>query len=193
MHKRGNKGKRIVLFGGTFDPPHTGHVAFCRALVDDPSFDEVWILPSFKHPFGKEAAPFKHRLAMCSAAFEDLGPKLKVRDDESKVGGDGFTVDLLRFLRSRYPTYAFTLALGADNYSQRHRWQDFDTAKKIAEVRFYGRRGWEAETEHLGLDTPFPKVSSQEIREIIKSGDIPSELLPRAVYEYIQEHKLYFP
>ena len=182
---------RVALFGGAFDPPHIGHLEFCRALAGDRCFDEVWVLPTSRHPFGKGMAPFEHRIAMCRAAFAALGPKVRIRDDEERLGGEGFTIDLVAHLRSRYPHHSFTLALGSDNYGQRHNWKDFRELGKLVEVRFFGRRGFERETVELGIDAPFPEATSAEIRERIAAGDLPADLMPPAVAEYIEEHGLY--
>jgi nicotinate-nucleotide adenylyltransferase len=191
MAKRSSSGARVALFGGAFDPPHKGHTAFCKALAEDPGFDEVWILPAYRHPFGKEMAPFQHRLAMCMAAFGKFAPKVKIRDDESRAGGEGYTIDLVRHLKSEFPNISFTLALGSDNYSQRHNWKDFEELQQLAEIRFYGRRGFAEENRVLGLETPFPEVSSQDIREELSRGRLGTRLIPPAVASYIKQHRLY--
>lgn len=186
-----SKADRVAVFGGTFDPPHIGHVAFCQALAAEDCFDRVWILPAYVHPFGKEMAPFRRRLAMCGLAFAALSAKVEVRDDEERFNRSGFTIDLLRSLKSRFPARRFTLALGSDNYEQRHRWKDYDELKRLVEIRFFGRRGWEEQNEALGREAPFPRASSTEIRRVIAEGGMPAHLVPPGVAEYIIEHGLY--
>lgn len=192
MNEKDNTTCRVALFGGAFDPPHIGHTAMCAALAEDPSFDEVWVLPNYRHPFGKGMASFEDRLAMCRLAFVHLGSKVKIRDDEAHVGGGGYTIDLIRYMVDIYPDYEFTLALGADNYGQRHRWKEFQEIHELVRVKFFGRKGWKDETEKLGINAPFPEVSSQEIREAIGGGSMPSELMPKAVADYVSLHRLYF-
>jgi nicotinate-nucleotide adenylyltransferase len=191
MMERQTGSERIALFGGAFDPPHNGHVAFCRALAESGLFDKVWVLPTFKHPFGKGAAPFDDRIAMCRAAFLPLSERVEVRDDEAQVGSQGYTVELLRWLRHRYPHQHFSLALGSDNYEVRSRWKDFDQIEKLVEVRFFGRKGWEELNRKLNIPAPFPKVSSEEIRKRIVDSVIPEDLIPEAVARYIRRHGLY--
>jgi len=189
----GNKHReeRIALFGGGFDPPHNGHVAFCRALAESGLFDRVWVLPTYRHPFGKGAAPFEHRLAMCREAFSALSDRVEVRDDEVHVGGKGYTIELIRWLLDKYPQYRFSLVLGSDNYEVRSRWKDFDKIEQLVDVRFFGRKGWEELNRKLGIPAPFPRVSSAEIRKRISRGETIDELIPEAVSLYIRGHGLY--
>ncbi|HUX07423.1 MAG TPA: nicotinate-nicotinamide nucleotide adenylyltransferase [Acidobacteriota bacterium] len=186
-----HKGIKIALFGGGFDPPHKGHVAFCRALAGSGLFDRVWVLPTFRHPFGKGAAAFEDRLQMCRLAFSELSDRVEVRDDEVHVGGDGYTVELIRWLQERHLQYDFSLVLGSDNYEVRTRWKDFDEIERLVDVRFFGRKGWEELNRKLHIPAPFPRVSSEEIRGRIAEGKMPRNKLPRAVAAYIKEKGLY--
>ena len=149
------------------------------------------MLPTFRHPFGKKAAPFEHRLEMCRAAFSGISPKVEIRDDEADVGGEGFTIELIRHLKRVYPQHRFSLALGSDNYEVRSRWKNFDEIERLVDVRFFGRKGWEELNRHLGLKAPFPKASSEEIRDKIANGESPMRKIPKAVQDYIREHNLY--
>jgi len=180
-----------VLFGGSFNPPHSGHREFVQALAQDARFSEVWVLPCADHAFGKSLAPFEHRMAMSKLAFADLGNHVTIRDDEEKLPGTNYTIDLINYLLPRYPDRSFALALGADNYAVRHKWKDFAEIEKLVEVIFYGRKGWTSENEELMVTTPFPEIASSEIRRMVSSGENISELVPPSVATYIQEHALY--
>lgn len=70
--------RKIALYGGAFDPPHIGHIAFCKELCSQEEFHEVWVLPSFKHPFDKALSPFEIRIEMCKVAFEEISPKVVI-------------------------------------------------------------------------------------------------------------------
>lgn len=191
MSQKQADNKNIALFGGTFDPPHIGHTAFCEALVRENRFDRVWVLPAFHHPFSKRMAPFENRLEMCKISFSQLGSKVKIRDDEAKAGGEGYTIDLLKYILKNNPRCRFTLVLGADNYEQRHQWKDFESIESMVDVLFFGRKGWERQNVALGIPTPFPEVSSSEIRRLIRNQEIPDALLPPGIAEYIRDHGLY--
>src|SRR4030095_4408623 len=170
---------KIALFGGSFDPPHIGHVAVAKHLIDSKEFDEVWVLPSFRHPFAKDLTPFEERLALCRLAFEGLDPKLKVSTEEQEAqSSQGFTIDLLRQLRKRYPKHQFFWIMGSDLQRESSRWKDFEEIKKLAQVYPIARKGFE--------DSPFPEVSSTKLRRALKEKRDVSKLLPPRVFEEIE-------
>jgi nicotinate-nucleotide adenylyltransferase len=181
----------VALFGGAFDPPHIGHIAFCEALVRSAEFDKVWVEISIDHPFGKQLTPLPHRQQMSHLSLSHLYDKLELRTDEAKLNGTGYTIDLIRYLLATYPEYKFTLALGSDNYAIRNKWKDFDIIEKLVAVRFFGRRGWGNANAELELPESFPEVSSTELREKLNSGILPETLVNKQVAEYILEQKLY--
>jgi nicotinate-nucleotide adenylyltransferase len=181
----------VALFGGSFNPPHIGHTAFCEELVKHETYDFVWVIPSIQHPFGKEMVSMHHRMQMCRIAFEPISSKIEIRNEEKHAGGSGYTIDLISHLIATYTNYDFTLALGSDNYATRHEWKDFEKIQSLVSIRFFGRRGWSRENQQLGLDTHFPEVSSSELRKALGSGDIPEHLLPPGIPEYIRGHELY--
>lgn len=183
--------RSVALYGGAFDPPHIGHTAFCAALAGEPGFDEVWVLPCYRHPFGKELADFAHRMAMCRIAFEPIGQCVRVKDDESRAPGGGYTIDLVRHLQGTYPDLDFALVLGSDNFRQRHKWKDFELLQSLVPVRFFGRKGFQEENEELGVEAPFPEVSSTDLRVALEEGTIPEALLPPGVADYIRARRLY--
>ena len=187
----GNQGINIALYGGAFDPPHIGHTAFCRQLCSQSEFQQVWILPSYKHPFDKQLTNYEKRIVMCEIAFARLSPKVVISHEEILVPGQGYTLDLLRHLKKTYPQHTFTLALGTDNYQSRHRWKGFEEIKSLVQVKFYGRKGNEAENDSLGVDAPFPEVSSSQLRELLRKGERPTHLLPEGVMEFIVAMNLY--
>lgn len=150
------KSKSIAIFGGSFDPPHAGHYEIVRRLARRKSVDEVWIVPVYRHAFGKKSAPFGERLKACRRFFKTLGPKVKVKDWERRLGGVSYTVRLLRFLHNKYPSAVFRLAVGADAYRERKAWKDFWKIEKMARPIVFPR----------GPRSPIPDVSSTEIRRL---------------------------
>ena len=148
--------KRIAIFGGSFDPPHAGHYEIARRLARRRTVDEVWIVPVYRHPFGKKSAPFGKRLRDCRAFFKSSGPKVKVKDWERLLGGVSYTVRLLRFLRKRYPRMEFYLAVGSDSYRERRAWKDFEEIRKLARLIVFPR----------GPGSSIPDISSTQIRRL---------------------------
>lgn len=191
MTAESNRRTTIALYGGAFDPPHIGHVAFCRELASRTEFDSVWVLPSYRHPFGKAMTDFEHRLQMCRIAFSSISEKIEIRKDEAKVRGKGYTIELIHYLLKEYPDTCFVLVLGTDNYSQKHKWKDFEQIDELVRVEFFGRKGWEQENEKLGLKALFPEVSSYQLRSALAAGAIPEKQLPPGIADYIRTHRLY--
>src|SRR5437660_1568301 len=106
--------KRVALLGGSFNPPHVGHLMaalYVRSVLGD---DEVWLLPTFHHPFGKPTLGYEHRVAMCEAAARDVGPWLKVSRAESEVKAtEGRTIDLLESMLPKHAGTQFRLVIGS--------------------------------------------------------------------------------
>lgn len=148
--------KNIAIFGGSFDPPHPGHYEIARRLARRKSLDEVWVVPVFRHPFGKKSAPFAKRLGACRTFFKPLGSKVKVKDLERRLGGVSYTVRLLRFLKKKYPSRSFFLAVGTDSYRERRAWKNFGEIERLARLIVFPR----------GPRSPIPNVSSTQIRRL---------------------------
>ncbi len=122
---------KIALFGGSFNPPHLGHQAVVKNLTKSSLFDEVWILPSFKHPFEKKLASFEDRLEMCQLAFKDLGKKIQISTLEKELNSpEGYTVDLIHSLLKKYPKHNFSLVIGTDLFQEKSRWKNFEEIEK---------------------------------------------------------------
>lgn len=146
--------RHVALFGGSFNPPHEGHYEIARRVARRKSVDEVWILPVYRHAFGKKTEPFASRLRKCRVLFAPLRPQVKVKDWEKKKGGVSFTLDLILFLKKKFPKHRFSWVMGSDDYAQRGEWKSFSEIEKLASVIVFPR----------GVGSPIPNVSSTEIR-----------------------------
>lgn len=149
--------KTIALFGGSFNPPHRGHYEMARRVARRKTIDEVWVLPTYRHPFGKKMTPFEERLNLCRKMFKGL-KKVEVKDREKKLGGKSYTIRLIRHLLSKHPSWTFYWVMGADTYRQRHLWKDFEEIRKKVGFIVFPR----------GPRSPIPDVSSTELRKIRK-------------------------
>ena len=98
---------RIGLLGGSFNPPHLGHLLMAVAVYATEEIDHLWIIPTADHAFGKKLAPFEDRVRMCHLAFRHLAGGAAVLDLESRLprepGTASYTVDTLRALRAVRP------------------------------------------------------------------------------------------
>ena len=179
---------RVALLGGSFNPPHVGHLIAAGFVRATQPVDEVWLMPAHRHPFGKELAAFEHRVKMCEALCADTSGWLKVSQAERDVPGEGRTVDTLEHLRRVYPTAAFTLVIGSDILADLPKWKAFDRIQQLAQVLVLNRAGHPAPG---AFGPPLVEVSSTEIRSAFARGEEPVGLVPRAVLDYAREHRLY--
>ena len=173
--------KTVALFGGAFNPPHKGHVAMVKILLRDPEIDTVWILPAYRHPFGKLMLPFEQRLAMSRLAFSPLSSNVKVRPLERKLGGRGYTINLLKYLKKLYPRIDFKLVMGADSYRERDKWHDMAGIRRLVDLIVFSR----------GTRSEIPNISSTKLRRALSGGKDIRQWVPAKVTQYIKRNKLY--
>jgi nicotinate-nucleotide adenylyltransferase len=178
----------VALIGGSFNPPHVGHLLAAHYVRATQPVDEVWLVPAFRHPFGKPLQDFAHRVAMCRLISEDAAGWLKVSEAEREVGGDGRTVHLLEHLTRVHPGTSFTLVIGSDILKDLPHWKDFDRIERLARVLVLHRAG---HPSPRAFGPPLCQVSSTAIREALARGETPSGEVPRRVLEYIRQHGLY--
>lgn len=178
----------IALFGGSFNPPHVGHLMAALYVRTTLRCDEVWLVPSFNHPFGKPLAPFEDRVAMCEAMGEDLGPWFKVSRAEADVGGEGRTIELLEWLLPRHPGVKFRWVIGSDILADLPKWKSWDKIEQLVDVTVLHRAGYPAPR---ALGPPMAEVSSTEIRARFEGGGDPGDLVPRRALEVARARGLY--
>ncbi len=179
---------RIGVFGGTFDPPHLGHLEAAGHVLDAGLADEVWFVPCLKHRFGKAPAPFHHRLAMCHLLIEGQS-RMRVSDLEALINRPGYTIDLVRRLMADFPQHTFRLIAGTDIYHQRDQWHQYDEIAKLAPPIYVARMGEPPIPEPV-LPPP-PEISSRKLREALAAGASPREAMPDRVIEYARNNGLY--
>jgi nicotinate-nucleotide adenylyltransferase len=171
----------IALFGGSFDPPHVGHLLAAAYVLATEPVAELWFVPVFAHPFQKPLhAPFEHRVQLCGA-MASLLRSARVSRAEEELAGDGRTVDLLEHLRARHPAHRFALVLGSDLDEERKSWKRWDRIEELARVVRVSRGAVEQAAEPR-----MPMVSSTEVRALLRDGGDASKLVPRPVLEAIR-------
>lgn len=188
--------KTIVIFGGSFNPPHKGHGEVLVHLATLPQFHEVWVTPSFAHPFLKSLIPFSHRLKLCQLMVGDiqnaalfkkdlaLKKKLKVSSAERKIGQKPvYTIDLIRHLKKRYPGVKWVFALGSDCQKDLPRWKNYKSLVKLVDFHFIPRAGFEK--------SPFLDISATKLREMISCNKNVTRYVSPKVLKYIKTHQLY--
>ena len=190
----GAVGAGTGILGGSFDPVHNAHLAVARAALQALSLAKVLWIPSGTPPHrGAPVAPAEHRAAMVRLAIAGE-PRFVLDEREIRKAAPGYTVETLEALHAELGKAAdLVLLIGADQYARLatwHRWQELFSLARIAVFARPGDTLASAERVTVMPFTPLD-ISSTAIRSRIAAGDASHELLPAAVLDYIQSHRLY--
>lgn len=186
--------KKVGILGGTFDPPHSGHLLIANEVLCALKLDEIWFMPNQEPPHKKktDSVDNDERIHMLHLAIEG-NPSFKVETIELERTGPSYTVETMEILTSRYVENQFFFIIGADMIEYLPKWHEID--KLINLVQFVGveRPSYSQITEYpiLYVDVPSMEVSSSLIRERVKQGKTIRYLLPDSVIRYIEENQLY--
>lgn len=188
------------ILGGTFDPPHAGHVAAAVAAWRQLGLDEVKVIPAGLAPLRAVAplASAEHRLAMVKLAFAPC-PWARIDDREVRRKGVCWSVDTARELAAEFPDSRRVWIVGADQLARLDRWKDIDALGRLVEFAVLSRDGLPvaAPAAVAGFvrltvlkESPV-RVSSTALRAALAEGKPPGNGLPNAVRAYIEGHSLY--
>lgn len=183
----------VGLFGGSFNPPHVGHVLAVSYALAAGEFDRIIVVPVYAHAFEKALAPFEVRLHLCKLAFSFL-KDVEVSSVESALGAPSLTLRTLQALQGDHPGWRMRLVIGADVLQEVHKWHAFDEIERIAPPFVLGRSGVAAASAPRPL---LPEVSSTEIRRLVAMSDDADAtaeletLLPRSVLRFVRRTGLY--
>lgn len=192
-------GRRVALFGGSFNPPHVAHQLVALYVLETQPVDELWFTPVWAHVFGKELAPYDDRVRMCELVAAPLGARARVsRAEEELARRPGFagsrTLDLVELLGDTHPDASFRLVVGTDILAETHKWHRWDDVVARAPLIVIGRAGHLPEGS-TATGVTMPEVSSTEVRALLSAGRPPglASLLPASVMRYIAARGLYEP
>ena len=187
---------RLGIYGGSFDPPHLGHLLPVLDAAEQLGLDGVRFVPAAIQPLkvGRASASPADRLAMTERLVQGI-PGFSV--DPAEIGRPGlsYTVDTLAGVSAAVPGAALFLLLGADAYSLFDQWRDPERVRALATIVVLVR----------GDDAPVPDeqpgvrvlqsrrvdISSTELRARVRDGRTIRGFVPDAVADYIAEHRLY--
>ncbi|MGC3999673.1 MAG: nicotinate (nicotinamide) nucleotide adenylyltransferase [Anaeromyxobacter sp.] len=181
--------RRVALLGGSFNPPHAAHLMAAYWTLATQDVGEVWLMPTWSHPFGKALAPFEDRVRMCELAAAALRG-VHVCPAERELAGDplaGKTARVLEHLVQKHPDHRFSLVIGADILPDTDKWYRWDRVQALATLIVIGREGFPPVPGAPAL----PAISSTEVRERLARGEDVSGLVPRKVLAYVAERGLY--
>ncbi|MBE0645735.1 MAG: nicotinate (nicotinamide) nucleotide adenylyltransferase [Bacteroidetes bacterium] len=189
----------IGVYGGTFNPPHLGHLILAQSAIDALALDRVLLVPAFQSPFKlqSESLPAEIRAELLALAVSD-NQKLRGEYFEVQRAGVSFTVDTLRHLHERYPDDTLFLLMGADTFLEFHLWKEPDAITELATLAIAERPGYEIdfETHRYGkaarrFSMPLIDISSTDIRRRVREGQSIQYLVPWAVQVFITAQELY--
>lgn len=184
------RSREVGILGGSFNPPHVAHIMAAYWVLATEGVGEVWLTPSFKHPFGKQLAPFEHRVEMCRLAVAPVRGA-HVCTVERELAEDplvGRTVRVLELLRSKHPTLRFALVVGSDVLGETDKWYRWDRVQELARIIVVGRCGHATASDRA---LTLPEVSSTSIRESLRRGEDVSAFVPKRVLDFIVDQGLY--
>ena len=203
---------KIGIFGGTFNPPHLGHLAAAEAAIGALGLDKLYIVPASIPPHKElpEGTPApEHRLAMAAKLADALllPQVVQLSEMELKREGKSYTADTLAALREEYPEAELWLLMGTDMFLTLHRWREPEKILKLAGVCAFGRTEQDGEAvfapqrEYLQKTYPGARlttitlpglvdISSTRLRELLAKGKGGDYLIP-AVYGHILRNQLY--
>ena len=189
----------ILLYFGSFNPPHRAHLAISRHAIESELCDELWIVISPHNPLKNSANIItkEDRSRMVELALEEegLSSSVKICLIEFELPTPSYTVDTLKELQVRFPTHTFSLLIGGDNQCEFEKWKSWDYISQSHNIYVYPRPGASCNVQYERLqiiaDAPLMDSNSTDIREHLTSGADSHKWLHSSVIEYIKERGLW--
>lgn len=211
---------KIGIFGGSFNPPHMGHINAVQTVAKKVGLSKVHIVPAAQNPLKTpvEGATAQQRLELTRNAFEQYGESYFVDDQEIARGGMSYTIDTILNLRKTHEASDLYLIVGADKFEELSQWKDYQKILTETNLVITTRPGYdtpESLDEMPGYLRPYVsdfdfnfiemttgrniqfitlrdiEISATEVRKWLRSGKPVEKYLPLSVETYIKEHKLY--
>ncbi|MFK5880633.1 MAG: nicotinate (nicotinamide) nucleotide adenylyltransferase [Sulfurospirillum sp.] len=164
-----------ALFGGTFDPPHTGHEMIVDEAIKALHVEKIFIVPTYLNPFKSEFyIPADLRLKWLNILFKDE-KKVEVLDFEVKQKRAVATIETVKYLLKNYDIEKLYLIIGADNYAKLHKWSRYKELKTLVEFVIASRDGiiTSKELKKIKINV---NISSSELREELNLSFIPNSI-----------------
>jgi nicotinate-nucleotide adenylyltransferase len=185
---------KIGILGGTFNPPHLGHLIIAEEVLVKQKLDEIWFMPNSKPPHKKASTTVEDRVNMVKLATKNH-PAFRVCTVELELEGPSYTARTMKELRARFPNDQFYFIIGADSVGTLPSWFDIDELVKMVTFIAVKRTGYEMQSPYsnhiIEVDAPIIDISSTDIRNRVAQGENYTYLTVEAVRLYMKEHKLY--
>lgn len=185
--------KKVGILGGTFDPPHIGHLIIADEVCQQLALDEVWFIPTNIPPHkGAAHSAAEHRVLMLQLATED-NDRFRVHTIEVERNDVSYTIDTVSALQAMHPQIDFYFIIGADMVEYLPKWHRID--ELINKISFIGvnRNGYNVHSTFpiIEVEAPLIDISSSMIRKRVNASAPYRYFLKDTVASYIKEHHLY--
>lgn len=186
--------KRVGILGGTFDPPHLGHLIVANEVWQALKLDEVRFMPNQEPPHKerKSNVTNEDRKKMLSMSIADH-PHFSIELIEYERDGRSYTYDTMKLLKSREPDVEFFFIIGADMIEYLPKWYNIEKLSELVQFVGVNRPGHSEQTQYPIINIKIPEInlSSTIIRNKIQMNQSIKYLVKDEVVEYIKEHELY--
>ncbi len=185
----------IGLYFGSFNPIHIGHLIIADFVANHTEVDKVWFVVSPQNPLKESSTLLEEslRLNLVNKAIEN-NPKFETCDIEFNLPRPSYTIDTLTFLKSKFPTFTFSIIMGSDSFVSIYKWKSYETLLKENSFFIYERPGFPIIKEEINvtvLNAPLLDISSTAIRNSIKEGKSIRYLVVENVLQELHEKGYY--
>lgn len=185
---------RVGIIGGTFNPPHIGHLVIADQVCQQLGLDKVYFMPDANPPHidKKEAIAAEHRVAMVEKAIED-NPLFGLESCEIQRGGISYTFDTMLELTKAHPEIDYYVIIGGDMVDYLPKWYRIDELIQMVQFVAVKRPNYADSSPYplIWVDVPAMEISSTGLRKKIKNGCSVQYLIPDKTLAYIKEKELY--
>lgn len=188
---------KLGVFGGTFDPPHIGHLVVAQEVLHQLGLDRVLFMPAAVPPHKRDRTitEGRVRLEMLRAAVAGI-PGFEVSEAELEREGASYTAHTLETLAGTHPDAELFLILGADQANEVHTWYEPDTIHRLAHLVVFRRAGEDVTTRAgsggiTEIEIPRLDISSTRIRRRAAAGEPIRFLVPEGALNVIEREGLY--
>jgi len=213
--------RKIGVYGGSFDPPHRGHMAIARGVTEQFGLDEFMFVPAFHAPHKSDLKPTSafHRYAMLALATQE-NPKLIVSRIELEQPDRPYSVETLGRLTAEMPEASIFFVIGADSWEDIRTWREWETVLTLTNIIVVTRPGFEIGTDHVNdqvserivdlrraersghdaatgpriffTDVVQMQISATSIRNAVRSGSGEwRNDVPQEVAKYVEKYQIY--
>lgn len=186
--------KKVGILGGTFNPPHLGHLIIADQVKNQLGLEKILFLPSAEPPHaqGKKTIDAKHRVKMVEQTIAER-PDFEIELSEIQRGGKSYTYDTIRRLTEENPEIDYYFIIGADMVENLPTWYKVEELINLIQFVAVNRPSYSVETDYplIFIDVPNIEISSSLVRQKLMDHCSVNYLIPDSVIQYIEKEGLY--